>query len=66
MEGVGLLKLLIDATGLPKQAIEGEIHQILEERGFHAETLTLEQLREVLSIYVQTVLIEAKSSATSN
>ncbi len=63
MEGLGLLNLLIDATGLPKDALETEIQQILEERGFRAETLTLDQVRDVLSVYLQNVLLAAKNSA---
>ncbi len=62
MRGSGLLKVLVDATGLPAEAVEREIAKILAKRNLSAETLTIEDVREVLSSYLQDVLVEAKSS----
>lgn len=63
MEGLSLLKTLIEATGLPAAAVEREVSQILAKKNLKPEALTLEDVREVLSAYLQDVLLEAKESA---
>lgn len=62
MDGKGLLSILIEATGLPPESVERELTRILSKRGLSAETVTLEDLREVLASYLQDALIEAKNS----
>jgi hypothetical protein len=63
MDGLGLLRLLIESTGLPPESIEIELRRLIEKHGFSAETLTMEQVREMLACYLQDVLLEAKSNA---
>lgn len=62
MHGFGLLKVLVEATGLPPEAVERELEKILQSRNLSAENLTVEDVREVLSTYLQDVLVEAKAS----
>ncbi|MBI2811892.1 MAG: hypothetical protein HYX67_13840 [Candidatus Melainabacteria bacterium] len=63
MEGNALLKLLIESTGLPPEAVERELGKILTKAKIQPEELTLEKVREILSTYLQDVLIEAKQNA---
>lgn len=64
MDGLGLLRVLIESTGLPPESIEMELQRLITKNGFSADTLTLEQVREMLVGYLQESLIEAKSSAS--
>jgi hypothetical protein len=68
MEGLSLLKLLIESTGLPPEAVERELNKVLLKGNFQRDQLTLDDVRELLSIYLQDVLIEAKqeSALSSN
>ncbi|MGZ3722066.1 MAG: hypothetical protein ACXVA9_03990 [Bdellovibrionales bacterium] len=66
MEGLSLLKLLIESTGLPPEAVERELNKVLAKGGFQREQLTLDDVRELLSIYLQDVLVEAKESALTD
>ena len=63
MEGVNLIRLLIESTGLPKDAVEPELNRILKQLKMSANQLTLEDVRDVLAYYVQEVLVEAKDRA---
>lgn len=60
MEGLALVKLLIEQTGLPPEAVERELNKLLAKGNFQREELTLDDVRELLSIYLQDVLLEAK------
>lgn len=62
MEGLALLRVLIQSTGLPMDAVEREIKRLLEIRNLKPEDLTLEHVREILAVYLQDVLTEAKTS----
>lgn len=62
MEGLALLRVLIQSTGLPMDAVEREIKRLLDARNLRAEDLTLEDVREILAFYLQDVLTEAKTS----
>jgi hypothetical protein len=62
MEGLGLLRVLIEATGLPVEAVERELNKILASRDLKPEDVTLDDVREILSSYLQDVLLEAKKS----
>ncbi len=66
MEGLALLKLLIESTGLPQDAVERELNKVLAKGNFQREQLTLDDVRELLSIYLQDVLMEAKESALAD
>lgn len=62
MEGLGLLKVLIEATGLPPEAVERELKKILLKKGISLEALTLDDVREILASYLQDVLLETKGA----
>jgi hypothetical protein len=65
MDGTGLLRVLIEATGLPPAAVENELQRLLAARGLDAARVTLEDLREVLAAYLQETLVEAKDSVAA-
>ena len=66
MDGLGLLRVLIESTGLPPESIEMELQKLIMKNGFTAETLTLEQVREMLVDYLQSTLIEAKADTKTS
>ncbi len=61
MEGIGLLRVLVESTGLPNEAVEREIQTLIAKRGMNPDGLTLEDVRELLAAYLQDVLLEAKA-----
>jgi hypothetical protein len=63
VSGLALLKLLIQSTGLPPEAVERELTKILSKANIQPENLTLDDVRDLLAIYLQDVLIEAKQFA---
>lgn len=58
--GKELVETVIAGTGLPDQMIRDEFTALLTKHGKTAETLTLDDLREVLADYLQDVLVTAK------
>lgn len=62
MEGLALLRVLIQSTGLPMDAVEREINSLLAQRNLKPEDLTIDQVREMLAAYLQDVLTEVKTS----
>ena len=62
MDGQNLLRILIEATGLPNQALETELKKLLSARGVSIDSLTLDDVREALASYLQDTLIEAKET----
>jgi hypothetical protein len=61
MEGLSLLRALIEATGLPTEAVDREIQRLCKAHHLDPENITLDDLRDVLASYLQDVLIEAKA-----
>ncbi len=62
MRGTELLTELSDATGLPDDIIGEELSRLVATAGKTTDSVTLDDLREMLSIYLQDVLLEAKNS----
>ena len=62
MEGMELLRTLVEATGLPPAAVEPELLKLLSQRGLTPESVRLEDVREILAVYLQDVLLEAKAA----
>ena len=56
--GNKLAKAVVVATGLPQDPVEREFNSLLEKHGKNPESLTLEELREVMADYLQTVFLE--------
>lgn len=63
MDGSLLFKILIEATGLPTETVEKELLRLMSARGVSVDTLTLDDLREVLASYLQETLLEAKEAS---
>lgn len=61
MNGLDLLRFLIESTGLPQESLELELRRLIRKHGFSTETLTLDQVRDVLVDYLQDSLTEAKA-----
>jgi|FLYM01.1.fsa_nt_gi hypothetical protein len=64
MEGKALISKVLEATGLPSDSLGVEFKKIIDGSNANEETLTLEQLRELLASYLQDVLVEAKDEAS--
>lgn len=56
--GVELFNEVIQATELPETAVEKELQKLLSEAGFEKDNFTLDDLREVMAQYLQTVFLE--------
>ncbi len=63
MDGLDLLRFIVESTGLPPESLEKELTKIVSERGFEPGSLTMDQVREVLGDYLQETLVEAKQAA---
>lgn len=63
------LKKVISHSGLPDEAVEPWFVAQIEARGYNPQTLSLEELREVLADILQDLILahqdEAESSASS-
>ena len=64
MRGAELLNELSDATGLPEALISEELSRLLDSAGKSPDSVTLDELRDLLAVYLQDVLIDAKKSLT--
>ncbi|MEN0059114.1 MAG: hypothetical protein AAGB31_09800 [Bdellovibrio sp.] len=53
-----LIQTVVTATGLPSESLERELLNLLNQNGKSPETLCLDDLREVLADYLQTVFLE--------
>ena len=60
--GKTLTTSLIDATGLPKEPVEREFNALLAKHNLNPETLTMDELREVMSEYLQSVFMDLLES----
>ena len=58
--GDELFSQVTDATGLPKDLISEELARLLSQSGICTSEMTLDDLRKILSEYVQDVLLAAK------
>ena len=62
MEGIALLRLLIESTGLPTAAVEREINRLVSQHGLSNAEVTLDDVRNILTSYLQDTLSEAKTN----
>lgn len=63
--GTTLTKTVIEKTGLPQDLIEKEFNAILEKFGKSPESLTIEELREVMAEYLQLVFLELQEEMSA-
>lgn len=63
--GKTLAKTVVEATGLPQDLMEREFNALLSKLGKNPDTLTLEELREVMEYYLQVVFIEAQKDLSA-
>ncbi len=56
---------IVEFTGLPKEEIASELTEILASQGLNPATITMEQLREAMTEYLQDVLLEVKKQILS-
>ena len=59
--GKNLAQTVIAATGLPQAPVEREFNALLAKHAKDPESLTLEELREVMAEYLQIVFLEMHS-----
>jgi hypothetical protein len=63
--GKALLETLVQATGLPEGDVHSELQALMRKYGKSPETLTMDDLRQLMRDYVQDVLLETKESLSS-
>lgn len=62
MEGLELLRFLVEASGLPRESIDMELKKLLQRFGISPEHVTIDDVRDIMSTYLQDALTEAKDS----
>ena len=65
MEGHALLEVLAEASGLPSDLVQQELVDLIQAQGKSEKAVTLDDLREILSAYLQDVLVQAKEDLES-
>jgi hypothetical protein len=60
MSGQTLIDQVVSETGLPADQLTRELVELLESAGITPETASLDELRLVLTEYVQDILVQAK------
>jgi hypothetical protein len=56
--GNDLTKTVIEATGLPTDPVERELNGLIAKHGTTPEEMTLDDLRDIMAEYLQTVFLE--------
>lgn len=62
MKGQELIQILVELSGLPEQLATDEVHKLAAQKNKSVDSLTLDDLRIILSNYLQDVLLAAKNS----
>lgn len=60
-----LLNTLIENCDLPSDLIQDELSTLIQKAGHEAENLNLDQLREIMTEYLQDVFVELKDELGS-
>lgn len=63
--GESLVKTVITETGLPQEIMEKEFNALLTKFGKNPESLTIEELREVMAEYLQLVFLELQEEMSA-
>lgn len=56
-----LFNKVISQTGLPENLISDELGQLLKSAGIEKDQMTMDDLRDVLSTYLQDVLLKVSN-----
>lgn len=64
MTGRRLFDTLIESSGLPTESLKAELERLLSASTTTPDTLSMQQIRDILADYLQDVLPEAKASVT--
>ncbi|MGZ3687957.1 MAG: hypothetical protein ACXWPM_04665 [Bdellovibrionota bacterium] len=62
-DGQALIEKVVDLTGLPSEMAHEELQKILEFSGHDGEELTLDQLRQSLVTYLESMQSEFESES---
>ncbi len=60
-----LFNTVIQATGLPEDSVEKELRTLIARHGKSPQDLTLDDLREILADYLQTIILESQDKLSS-
>lgn len=60
-----LFNTVIQATGLPEDSVEKELRMLVARHGKSPQDLTIDDLREILADYLQTIIIESQDKLSS-
>lgn len=55
-----LFEKVVKSTGLPEELVTQDFLKKITERGFEKSTLTIDQIRDVLTDYLQDVILQAR------
>jgi hypothetical protein len=66
MTGRQLIETIVTSTNLPDQTLDRELNALIQKAGASADSVTLDQLRDILANYLQDVLLEAKLDHEKN
>lgn len=58
-----LIEALIENTGLPRNLVQKELHEILRLYHSNEENISLDDLREVMADYLQDTFLELKAKS---
>lgn len=63
MQGDELVIQLSDLTGLPTEMVQKELGRLMAKAGVNPRNVTLEEVRDLLALYLQDVLLQAKEKS---
>ncbi|MGE3973144.1 MAG: hypothetical protein AB7F59_01310 [Bdellovibrionales bacterium] len=55
-----VLEQIAEATGLPSHLVMGELKGMIEKAGLDAQTMSMDDLRNILAEYLQNVILNAR------
>jgi hypothetical protein len=59
--GQALLDTVASLTGLPEGLVQQELHEMLEVAGQNAGSVTLDQLRQAMLLYLEALALQEES-----
>ena len=65
MQGLDLIEVVLEMTGLPQESLRREFAKLLVQNNKCPETFSLEDLRQILTTYLQDAILQAKDHQNS-